>query len=144
QGPQETNAGASSDASTALETKIKSRVSNRGEKTGWLLSLASGLFDRDLLIFVTKWTLACLVGASVGFAVGRASLWGTRWGEFYWSMGWNGFAGATVGVTQWFVLRRRIGSSQWWIPFTTIGWITAGIIAGFFGSWTTLPYGMMY
>jgi hypothetical protein len=71
QKPQETNVDASSDASTAPQAKIKSRVSNRRRELGWPLAF---IFDRDLLIFVTKWTLACLLGEAVGGGVGIAAL----------------------------------------------------------------------
>jgi hypothetical protein len=33
--------------------------------------------------------------------------------------------GAVVGLAQWFVLRRRVRMSGWWIPATVIGWLIA-------------------
>lgn len=139
QEPQEPNVDASSDASTAPQAKIKSRVSNRRREPGWLLALIS---DRDLLIFATKWTLACLVGEAVGWGVGHATLiaMGTAGIYLFWG-GWSVFIGAAVGVTQWILLRRRIGYSQWWILLTTIGWLAGWITAAFLTSvFTEMSY----
>lgn len=32
--------------------------------------------------------------------------------------------GAAVGVAQWFLLRREVGWSGWWIVFSILGWTT--------------------
>ena len=139
QAPQEPNVDASSDVSTAPEAKIKSRVSNRRREPGWFLALIS---DRDLLIFATKWTLACLVGEAVGWGVGRATVIAilNSAGPYVFWGGWSVFIGVAVGVTQWILLRRRIGYSQWWILLTTIGWLASLITflaSDFRGMWFT-------
>src|SRR5262249_3301040 len=73
------------------------------------------------LIFVMKWTLACLVGEALGQAVVvyilPESLVDTLVGRSV----VDTFVGVFLGAAQWVVMRRRISSSQWWILATAIG-----------------------
>jgi hypothetical protein len=123
QEPQETNVSVQSDASTAPRAKVESRVSSRRTRPGWLSVPVIAQFDRDLLIFATKWTLACLLGEVVGQVAGHTSFIQTH-------LPWNyrSFIGVAIGVTQWVVLRRRIRYSPWWILVTTVGWAPESLL----------------
>src|SRR5262249_33242407 len=128
----------------------------RQSEPGWLFAL---IFDRDLLIFVAKWTLACLLGEAVGFGLAHAVGFGlahATFETFYRYPNEDRFilastmgvaVGAAVGFAQWVLLRRRLGYTQWWILLTTIGWVM-GCFANFLTTsvphgwsyWTALPY----
>src|SRR5438552_3738383 len=116
QEPQQTNVAASSDASTAPQAQIKSRVSTRRSEPGTLLSL---IFDRDLLIFVAKWTLACLLGEALGNVVAVATYEIASSTTIASELRWAIAIGVAVGSMQWVLLRLRIDYSQWWIVLTT-------------------------
>jgi len=129
QEPQEPNMDVSSDASTAPQAKIKSRVSNRRKEPGWLLAL---IFNRDLLIFATKWTLACLLGEAIGLRVVLSVSESTpmySWYSMVFGLLFGVSIGVAVGSTQWVLLRRRIDYPQWWILLTTIGWVMGSVTA---------------
>jgi TIR domain len=81
-------------------------------------------FDRELLLFVTKWTMACLLGE----AVGRFRLFSDVSSVSYviFRLGLSVPVGVAVGFTQWVLLRGRIDYSQWWILLTTIGYVIGG------------------
>ncbi|MGH2629212.1 MAG: hypothetical protein ACRDHI_01460 [Actinomycetota bacterium] len=40
--------------------------------------------------------------------------------------------GAAVGASQWLVIRRELRRVGWWVPATTLGWTSAGVVAGIF------------
>jgi hypothetical protein len=57
-----------------------------------------------------------LVAANVGRLIGDA-------GEPF-----NyGVEGAAIGLLQWLVLRREVGSTVWWVPISAIGWLVGGL-----------------
>jgi hypothetical protein len=41
-----------------------------------------------------------------------------------------GTFGALIGAAQWVALRSEIRHAGWWVPATTLGWATGGVIAG--------------
>jgi hypothetical protein len=74
------------------------------------------------------WVLASAIGLVVGACASRnlASSYLAR----HWNRGVllasHGFAlGASVGMLQWLVLRRRVARAGWWIPASAAGWMVS-------------------
>jgi len=82
------------------------------------------------------WILASIIGFAVGKAVGDAFAHVS--GAV--GMGLTGAAiGASVGIAQWFVLRRHVVRAEWWVLASVLAWaVGGGIIRGEeAGGWPT-------
>jgi hypothetical protein len=63
------------------------------------------------------WILATTLGWLVGFAICEALK------SFLDSLSADGAViGISIGISQWFVLRRRIDGAAWWIPASIVGY----------------------
>ena len=85
-----------------------------------------------------NWVIACAVGGGVGGILSAVySLAGG--GELAGGFGNWGLFGASLGVMQWFVLRKYIKISNYWALLTVIGWAVfaffQGIKANAYLSW---------
>jgi len=88
-------------------------------------------FNRDLLIFVSKWTLACMLGEAIGLLVPVAIYQSRAIHSVNVAVIHGVSIGVAVGSAQWILLRRRLDYSEWWVLLTTIGWVI-GYIAAIF------------
>jgi hypothetical protein len=39
----------------------------------------------------------------------------------------HGVEGAAIGLLQWLVVRREVGSALWWVPISAIAWLIGGL-----------------
>jgi len=96
------------------------------------LQLTKVQFNRKLLTFVTKWSLACFLSEAIGFWIGFVIHAAIRVPIiFAFPLFWGAPIGMAVGYAQYILLQRRINYSKRWILLTTIGWVTAFIIEAF-------------
>lgn len=99
-----------------------------------------------------RWMLASLIGGVLGGAVWFAELAGAmvavlrfpNHGLVPWLIqvgGWCGY-GLVLGIAQWWVLRRKVLRSGWWILANGMGFLVAGtlyLLISVVLGWT-LPY----
>jgi len=73
------------------------------------------------------WILASIIGFAVGNAVGDAFAQAVPGAVGF---GLSGAAiGASLGIAQWFVLRRHVAQAQWWVLANVLAWAVGwGII----------------
>ncbi|MBI5032515.1 MAG: hypothetical protein HZB51_18475 [Chloroflexi bacterium] len=90
---------------------------------GALIGLAQWLLLRRYLPRSGWWILATAIGCIVPMQFGEMF----PWRDPPWLGGAIMFMlfGLTLGIAQWFVLRRYMAHSVWWTAFTLVGWLLA-------------------
>ena len=72
-----------------------------------------------------SWIIASIIGWVVGLIVGLSVTSN------------EGFLAATlgfaIGISQWFVLRPRLGNAVWWIVYSTVGVLLGTAVSGVLG-----------
>jgi hypothetical protein len=66
-----------------------------------------------------SWALAGGAGSLVAVGVSRLIAGGEPL--------YHGLEGAAIGLLQWLVVRRVVGSALWWVPISAIGWLIGGL-----------------
>lgn len=86
-------------------------------------------------LLASVWPLASASGLFIGFMLGGAGAslldvkipfelsWPT--GVLVWTVS-SLAGGAAIGVMQYFLLRRHVGRTLWWVPASALGWSLSG------------------
>ncbi len=96
--------------------KVKSGKVSWGFWLQWVLASAVGMFVGLFLGFVVAASIPDVLGRWFGFSVFGIVL------------------GIAVGILQWFILRRRVSVTGWWVLASAVGGLgifQAGLIFGF-------------
>lgn len=101
-------------------------LSSDGAVIGTCVGIAQWLVLGERIDRTRWWILASIIGFAVGKAVGDAlavSIAGVV------GIGLSGAAiGASLGLTQWVVLRRHVARAGWWVPASALAWVVGWII----------------
>lgn len=108
------------------------------------LALAHGLLQYALLrryvpaigwwavATTTGWSLA-LFGTEILYATFVTQ--GARLSPIFLDVARVGLTGGTIGLAQWWVLRRRTAHAVWWIVANVVGWGISGVFASSLDLW---------
>jgi hypothetical protein len=91
---------------------------------GWLIATTAAVF-----LYLTLLGLATPVVTAVSDALAQTSnvAWTGR-PELWSGIAYGALLGATFGIAQWFILRRRFSKGGWWILATSAGWTAAALL----------------
>lgn len=97
---------------------------------GWvLIGVPVGLGEQWLLsrhIRVKHWALFTSVGWVIGILLGKTAV---GWQARGWDVDWA-LVGFSVGIAQYFVLRRHVNGAIWWILASSTALVLAGLLGG--------------
>ena len=81
-------------------------------------------------IFLAQWTCASITGWALGYLLGFAVVVGIGFSyRPVYDLTFGVIVGAGFGLTQWWVIRRRVARAYWWPVTCVVGW-TVGVFAG--------------